>query len=64
MLDDLTVKVLIKHNQKEVCVMYKNYKVTVDNFVFHQHDGRWLKTNVVRDYFKKGKCSCSLPHAF
>ncbi|WP_426451938.1 tyrosine-type recombinase/integrase [Paenibacillus sp. S-38] len=20
--------------------------------MFHQHDGRWLRTNVVRDYFK------------
>lgn len=54
LLDDFTVTVLRKHriNQKEVCLMYKNYKPTEDNLVFHQHDGRWLRTNVVRDYFK------------
>lgn len=54
LLDDLTVKVLTEHrvNQKEVCGMYRNYRASDDNLVFHQHDGRWLRTNVVRDYFK------------
>lgn len=53
LLDNFTVKILEEHriNQKEVCLMYENYKAN-DNLVFHQHDGRWLRTNVVRDYFK------------
>lgn len=40
-----------KVNQKEV--MYENYKATKENIVFHQQDGRWLRTNVVREYFKE-----------
>lgn len=54
-LDDSTVKLMRRHriNQKEVCLMYANYKPAKDNIVFHQHDGRWLRTNVVRDYFKE-----------
>ena len=53
-LDDHTVKVLKQHriNQKEVYLRYPNYKPTKDNIIFHQHDGRWLRTNVVRDHFK------------
>ncbi|WFA22500.1 site-specific integrase [Paenibacillus mucilaginosus] len=32
-----------------------------DNIVFHQHDGRWLRTNVVRDYFKAVCKRANLP---
>ncbi|MFI8712948.1 site-specific integrase [Brevibacillus brevis] len=54
-LDEITLKLMRSHriNQKEVCLMYENYKPTKDNIIFHQHDGRWLRTNVVRDYFKE-----------
>ncbi|UED76068.1 site-specific integrase [Brevibacillus sp. DP1.3A] len=54
-LDEITIKQMKRHriNQKEVCLMYKNYKPTKDNIIFHQHEGRWLRTNVVRDYFKE-----------
>ncbi|MGG4444508.1 tyrosine-type recombinase/integrase [Brevibacillus fortis] len=54
-LDEITLKLIKRHriNQKEVCLMYENYKPTKDNIIFHQHDGRWLRTNVVRDYFKE-----------
>lgn len=54
LLDQYTVEILEKHivNQKEVCNMYASYKSTKDDLVFHQHDGRWLKTTNVRDYFK------------
>jgi integrase len=53
-LEDEVVLLLKKHriNQKEVILRYKNYKPSEDNLMFHQHDGRWLRTNVVRDYFK------------
>lgn len=53
-LDDITAKVLKRHrvNQKEVYLRYPNYKPTKDNIIFHQHDGRWLRTNVVRQHFK------------
>jgi integrase len=53
-LDDTTVKLMKRHriNQKEVILRYKNYKPSEQNLVFHQQDGRWLRTNVVRDYFK------------
>lgn len=54
-LDDLTVKLLKKHriNRKEVVLMYENYQAATNNIIFHQHDGRWLRTNVVREYFKE-----------
>lgn len=54
-LDDHTVSIIKKHrlNQKEVILRYENYKATTENVVFHQHDGRWLRTNVVREYFKE-----------
>ncbi|EKN67833.1 site-specific integrase [Schinkia azotoformans] len=54
-LDEQTVKLLKKHkiNQNEVILRYKNYKASKDNVMFHQHDGRWLRTNVVREYFKE-----------
>jgi Site-specific recombinase XerD len=54
-LDEHTVKVLKKHkvNQKEVVLRYENYQASKDGLMFHQHDGRWLRTNVVRDYFKE-----------
>jgi integrase len=53
-LDDHTIKIIKRHkvNQKEVILRYENYKPTEQNIIFHQHDGRWLRTNVVRDYFK------------
>src|SRR5690606_27329516 len=54
-LDTTTVKLLKKHkvNQNEVILMYTSYKGSKDGLVFHQHDGRWLRTNVVREYFKE-----------
>jgi integrase len=53
-LDKTMVDLLKKHriNQKEVYLRYENYRPSEKNLVFHQHDGRWLRTNVVRDYFK------------
>lgn len=54
-IDSVTVKVLKKHkiNRNEVVLMYQNYKQSNENILFHQHDGRWLRTNVVREYFKE-----------
>lgn len=54
-LDDYTIRLLKKHkiNRSEIYLMYKNYKRPDTNIVFHQHDGRWLRTNVVREYFKE-----------
>ena len=54
-LDDYTVKLMKKHkvNRNEVVLMYQNYKAPDTNIVFFQHDGRWLRTNVVREYFKE-----------
>ncbi|AFC28357.1 Tyrosine recombinase xerC [Paenibacillus mucilaginosus 3016] len=62
-LDEYTLKVLKRHkvNQKEVILQYVNYKPAKDNIVFHQHDGRWLRTNVVRDYFKAVCKRANLP---
>jgi len=62
-LDDATVKLIKRHkiNQKEVYLMYVNYKPAKDNIVFHQHDGRWLRTNVVREYFKEVCKRADLP---
>ncbi|MEK5057704.1 recombinase XerC [Paenibacillus sp. FSL H7-0326] len=54
-LDEKTMKVMKSHrtNRKEVCLAYSNYESPKEeNLVFFQHDGRWLRTNVVRDYFK------------
>jgi len=53
-LDDATIKIMRKHkiNQKEVILRYKNYMASDKNLMFHQQDGRWLRTNVVREYFK------------
>ncbi|UTQ79979.1 hypothetical protein BC1_00027 [Bacillus phage BC-1] len=42
-------------NQKEVCLRYTNYKSSDENLMFHQQDGRYLRTNVTRNYFKQ-KC--------
>ncbi|MNO32474.1 Transposase [compost metagenome] len=54
-LDPATLRLLKKHriNQKEVVLRYENYKSSEGNLMFHQHDGRWLRTNIVREYFKK-----------
>lgn len=62
-LEDEIVKMLKKHraNQKEVVLAYKNYKASEDNLTFHQHDGRWLRTNVVREYFKEVCKRANLP---
>jgi len=68
-LDEKTVQLLKKHkiNRNEVYLMYKNYKKPESNIVFHQHDGRWLRTNVVREYFKevckRAKLPILSPHA-
>lgn len=53
-LDDTTINIMKRHriNQKEVILRYVNYSATKDNIIFHQHDGRWLRTNIVREYFK------------
>ncbi|TVY10476.1 site-specific integrase [Paenibacillus cremeus] len=54
MLDEETVTVMRRHriNQKETILRYPNYWASEDNLIFHQHKGRWLRTNIVRDYFK------------
>ncbi|MDP5275105.1 site-specific integrase [Chengkuizengella axinellae] len=54
-LDNYMIKLIKRHkiNQKEVYLKYENYKKTTDNIIFHQQDGRWLRTNVVREYFKE-----------
>ncbi|MET3697419.1 site-specific recombinase XerD [Bacillus oleivorans] len=68
-LDDETVYWLKKHktNRKEVVLMYENYKAPKNNIVFFQHEGRWLRTNVVREYFKevckRAKLPVLSPHA-
>lgn len=62
-LNDITVQLLKKHkiNRNEVCLMYRNYKRPTSNIVFFQHDGRWLRTNVVREYFKEVCKRAGLP---
>jgi integrase len=62
-IDNHTVQLMKRHriNQKEVILRYENYKPTTQNIVFHQHDGRWLRTNVVREYFKEVCKRVSLP---
>jgi integrase len=68
-LDSESVKLIKRHriNQKEVILRYENYKPTDMNIIFHQHDGRWLRTNVVREYFKevckRAKLPILSPHA-
>lgn len=54
-LDDQTLQLFKKHrvNRNEVYLRYMNYKKADTNIVFHQHEGRWLRTNVVREYFKE-----------
>ena len=54
-LDNKTIRILKKHkiNRNEVVLMYQNYKAPKSNIIFFQHDGRWLRTNVVREYFKE-----------
>lgn len=53
-IDETTFKLLKRHkiNRKEVVLQYENYRAPNNNIVFFQQDGRWLRTNVVRDYFK------------
>jgi len=68
-LDEHTIKLMKKHkvNQKEVILQYANYKSSPDGIMFHQQDGRWLRTNVVREYFKevckRSKLPVLSPHA-
>src|SRR5690606_13905918 len=45
----------------EVILMYENYMASNDNIMFHQQDGRWLRTNVVREYFKEVCKRAELP---
>jgi integrase len=62
-LEDVTIRLLKKHriNRNEMYLMYSNYKKPETNIVFHQHDGRWLRTNVVREYFKEVCKRAGLP---
>jgi integrase len=62
-LDDSTTKLMRSHrkNQKEVILQYQNYQSSIDNIIFHQQDGRWLRTNVVREYFME-ICKRVNPH--
>ncbi|KYD07689.1 tyrosine-type recombinase/integrase [Saccharococcus caldoxylosilyticus] len=62
-LDDVTIRLLKKHriNRNEMYLKYRNYKKPETNIVFHQHDGRWLRTNVVREYFKEVCKRAGLP---
>jgi integrase len=54
-LDSVTAALMKRYrtNQKEVCLRYENYNSSKQNAVFHQHEGRWLRTNIVREYFKE-----------
>lgn len=58
-----TAKIMKQHrvNRKEVVLRYENYQAAKDNLVFFQQDGRWLRTNVVREYFKAVCKRASLP---
>ncbi|MFD2613574.1 tyrosine-type recombinase/integrase [Paenibacillus gansuensis] len=62
-LDEETISLMRKHrvNQKEVILMYEHYQPSKDKVMFHQHDGRWLRTNVVREYFKEVCKRADLP---
>ncbi|MGG1960912.1 site-specific integrase [Bacillus pumilus] len=62
-LDDHTVTLLKKHrvNRNEVVLMYTNYVQPDDNTIFFQHEDKWLKTNVVREYFKEVCKRANLP---
>jgi len=53
-LDPETVRIMKEYrlNQKETILMY-GFKRSEINLVFHQQDGRWLRTNVVREYMKE-----------
>lgn len=54
-IDDETVELMKKHrvNMVETILMYPNFKKSDKDLVFHQEDGRWLRTNVVREYMKE-----------
>lgn len=62
-LDENTAHIMKKHkiNRNEVVLKYKNYKRPETNIIFFQHDGRWLRTNVVREYFKEVCKRAGLP---
>lgn len=62
-IDDSTATLMRKHriNRKEVVLRYESYKASNDNLVFFQQDGRWLRTNVVREYFKEVCKRANLP---
>lgn len=50
-----TTLLLKKHriNRIEVVLMYLNDVQYKNNIVFFQHEGKWGKTNVVREHFKE-----------
>ncbi|MBU5342330.1 site-specific integrase [Caldifermentibacillus hisashii] len=62
-LDDQTIKMLKKQkiNRNEMYLMYRDYRQPDTNIIFHQHEGRWLRTNVVREYFKEVCKRAGLP---
>lgn len=62
-LDENTAHIMKKHkiNRNEVVLKYKNYKRPETDIIFFQHDGRWLRTNVVREYFKEVCKRADLP---
>ncbi|MBB6450246.1 integrase [Geomicrobium halophilum] len=62
-LDNTTMKLLKQQqtNREEIHYLHKNYRRSKDNLIFYQHDGRWLRTNVVRDYFKEVCKRANLP---
>ncbi|WP_245628173.1 site-specific integrase [Shouchella shacheensis] len=62
-LDNPTIKMLKqqKTNRAQVVLQYKNYKQPKENIIFYQHDGRWLRTNVVREYIKEVCKRTNLP---
>lgn len=68
-IDDETIELMKKHrvNMTETILMYRNFKKSEMNLVFHQEDGRWLRTNVVREYMKevckRTKLPILSPHA-
>lgn len=62
-LDEMTVRLLKKHriNRNEMYLRYPSYKKPETNIVFHQQDVRWLRTNVVGEYFKEVCKRAGLP---
>lgn len=61
--DHHTLSLLKKHrvDSNEVVLMHTNYVQPENNTVFFQHEGKWLKTNVEREYFKEVCKRANLP---